>query len=146
MICAAKDALAHSIVTFRSNLVLTIFFVVLAEVLVFVPFIAHIRADFLIQRIERELIANLSLSANYMISRGLEIELLEILAVSNFVLRRNESREFLRSSDRPLPVSDTYDMRKSRTAVLTLDALTRSISPEPEVIRVIWYPKYQVGT
>lgn len=142
MICAAKDAVAHFKVTFRSNLVLTIFFLTLAEVLIFVPSVAQVRAVFLNQRIERAFIANLPLSADDMISRELEIELLEILAVFNVVLRRNESRELIRPSDKPLLVSDTYDMRKSGTAVLTPDALTRSIIPEPEVIRVIGYPKY----
>ena len=50
-------------------LVLTIFFVMLAEVLVFVPSIAKFRADFLIQRIERAQIASLALLAEDMISR-----------------------------------------------------------------------------
>ena len=84
----------------------------LAEVLIFVPSVAQVRAVFLNQRIERALIANLPLSADNMISRELEIELLEILAVFNVVLRRNESRELIRPSDKPLLVSDTYDMRK----------------------------------
>ena len=127
-------------------LVLTIFFVMLAEVLVFVPSIAKFRADFLIQRIERAQIASLALLADDMISKELEKELLENAAVFNVVLRRDESRELILSSEIPLPVSATYDMRNPGVAVLILDALKRLTSPEPEVIRVIGYPKYQAGT
>ena len=58
-------------------LFLTIVFVMLSEVLIFVPSIAQFRADFLIMRIERAQIASLALLADDMISTELEKELLE---------------------------------------------------------------------
>ena len=53
-------------------LFLTIVFVMLSEVLIFVPSIAQFRADFLIMRIERAQIASLALLADDMISTELE--------------------------------------------------------------------------
>ena len=57
-------------------LFLTIVFVMLSQVLIFVPSIAQFRADFLIMRIERAQIASLALLADDMISTDLEKELL----------------------------------------------------------------------
>ncbi|MGB1830182.1 MAG: sensor histidine kinase, partial [Paracoccaceae bacterium] len=99
-------------------LFLTIVFVMLSEVLIFVPSIAQFRADFLIMRIERAQIASLALLADDMISTDLEKELLENADVFNVVLRRDESRELILSSDMPMPVSATFDMRKPGAAVL----------------------------
>ena len=127
-------------------LVLTIFFVMLAEVFICVPSIAKFRAVFLIQRIERAQIASLALLADDMISRELENELLENAAVFNIVLRRDDSRELILTSEIPLPVSATYDMRNPGAAVLILYAFKRLTSPELEVIRVNKYPKNQAGT
>ena len=97
-------------------------------------------------RIERAQIASLALLADDMISTDLEKELLENADVFNVVLRRDESRELILSSDMPMPVSATFDMRKPGAAVLIRDALARLINPETEIIRVIGYPKYQAGT
>ena len=68
-------------------------------------------------RIERAQIASLALLADDMISTDLE-ELFENADVFNVVLRRDESRELILSSDMPMPVSATFDMRKPGAAVL----------------------------
>ena len=127
-------------------LVLIIVFVVLAGVLIFVPSIAKFRADCFIQRIERAQIASLALLADEMISKELEKELLENAALFNVVLRRDQSRELILSSDITLPVSATFDMRNLGATALIQDCLRRLINPAPEVIRIIWYPQYQAGT
>ena len=114
--------------------------------LIFVPSIAKFRADCLIQRIERGQIASLALLADELISRELKKELPENAAVFNVVLRRDQSRELILSSDITLPVSATFDMRNPGAAALTQDALRRLINPASEVIRVIGYAQYQAGT
>lgn len=85
-------------------LILTIIFVMLAEVLIFVPSIARFREDFLLSRLERAQIASLALLADDMIDPGLEEELLRNAGVFNVVLRRNEARQLMLSSPMPQPV------------------------------------------
>ena len=58
-------------------LILTIVFVMLAEVLIFVPSIARFRVDYLNTRIERAQIASLALLADDMLAPELEAELLQ---------------------------------------------------------------------
>ena len=73
-------------------LILTIVFVMLAEVLIFVPSIARFRLDYLNTRIERAQIASLALLADDMLAPELEAELLQNAGVYNVVLLRNETR------------------------------------------------------
>ncbi|MEY8840801.1 sensor histidine kinase, partial [Cribrihabitans sp. XS_ASV171] len=58
-------------------LILTTVFVMLAEVLIFVPSIARFREAFLLNRLERAQIASLALLADDMLATELEAELLE---------------------------------------------------------------------
>ncbi|MEO0655189.1 MAG: sensor histidine kinase, partial [Pseudomonadota bacterium] len=58
-------------------LMLTIIFVMLAEILIFVPSVARFREDYLLARLERAQIASLALLADDMLSEELEVELLE---------------------------------------------------------------------
>jgi len=64
-------------------LMLTILFVMLAEVLIFVPSVARFREDFLLLRLEKAQIASLSLLADDMIDEDLEKELLKNAGVYN---------------------------------------------------------------
>jgi signal transduction histidine kinase len=99
-------------------LVLTIIFVMLAEVLIFVPSIARFREDYLLSRLERAQIASLALLADDMISADLEAELLRNAEVFNVVLRRNELRR---------------------------DAMASLVNRENRVIRVIGNPVREAG-
>ncbi|WP_187431857.1 Adaptive-response sensory-kinase SasA [Roseobacter fucihabitans] len=125
--------------------VLTTIFVMLAEVLIFVPSIARFREDYLMNRLERAQIASLALLADDMIDRELEAELLENAGVFNVVLRRDQVRQLMLSSELPQPISQTFDMRDNGAAVLISDALTQFISPDNEVIRVIGAPVRDAG-
>ena len=122
-------------------LILTVIFVLLAEMLIFVPSIARFRADWLSERMERAQIASLTLlSAPEMIDMGLEQELLDNAGVLNVVLRRDELRQLILSSDLPGPVARTVDLRDPTAATLITDALRRYVMPEPEIVRVIAQP------
>ena len=57
-------------------LILTTIFVMLAEILIFVPSVARFRQDYLLLRLERAQIASLALLADDMIEPELEVELL----------------------------------------------------------------------
>lgn len=126
-------------------LILTTIFVMLAEVLIFVPSIARFREDYLQNRLERSQIASLALLADDMIDRELEKELLENAGVFNVVLRRDEVRQLMLSSPMPRPIDATFDLREGTATVLIRDALMRLAEPDNEVIRVIGAPVRQAG-
>ena len=122
-------------------LILTVVFVMLAEVLIFVPSIARFRLDYLTERMERAQIASLALlGADEMIPENVEAELLENAGVLNVVLRRDSMRQLVLSSDLPGPVAKTVDLRDPMALVLIRDAVVRFMTPTPEVIRVIAEP------
>ena len=87
-------------------LLLTIAFVMLAEVMIFVPSVARFREDYLRERLERSQIASLTLlsSPDFMVPDELRYELLANAEVLNIVLRRDAVRELILSSPIPHPV------------------------------------------
>ena len=126
-------------------LVLTTVFVMVAEVLIFVPSIARFREDYMLNRLERAQIASLSLLADDMIDADLEAELLRNAEVLNVVLRRDEVRQLVLSSPMPRTVSATVDLRDTTALVLIRDAMRRLVTPQNEVIRVIGAPVRDAG-
>lgn len=126
-------------------LILTSVFVMLAEVLIFVPSIARYREDYLLARLERAQIASLALLADDMLSTELESELLKNAEVFNVALRRDEVRQLMLSSPMPQPIDATYDLRSPSAVVLIRDALLRLVEPESQVIRVIGSPVREAG-
>ena len=126
-------------------LFLTIIFVMLAEVFIFVPSVARFREDYLLARLERAQIASLALEADDMISPELERELLENAGVFNVVLRRDEVRQLALSSSLPSSIADTYDLRDPSAMVLIGDALRTLFAAEDRVIRVIGNPVQDGG-
>ncbi len=126
-------------------LILTTVFVMLAEVLIFVPSIARFREDFLLNRLERAQIASLALLADDMLADELEAELLSNAGVYNVVLRRDEVRQLMLSSPIPTQITKTFDLRNASAWVLIRDAVSRLFIPENEVIRVIGAPVKDAG-
>ncbi len=127
-------------------LLLTVAFVMLAEVLIFVPSIARFRVDYLQLRLEKAQIASLALLAtDGMITPELEQELLANAGVFNVVLRRDELRQLVLSSPIPEPVAATYDLRQSGPFDLIRDSLGVLVDPENRIIRVIGNPVQEAG-
>ncbi len=126
-------------------LILTTVFVMIAEILIFVPSVARFREDFLLQRLERAQIASLALLADDMIDMDLEDELLANAEVFNVVLRRDEVRQLVLSSPIPEPIKNTFDLREQTAWMLIRDAMMRLLNPETEVIRVIGEPSRRAG-
>ncbi|MFZ7091631.1 sensor histidine kinase [Primorskyibacter sp. 2E233] len=126
-------------------LILTTIFVMLAEILIFVPSIARFREDYLLARLERAQIASLALLADDMISPELEAELLDNAGVFNVVLRRDEMRQLVLSSPMPEAISASFDLRSATPLQLIADALTRLTDPEDRMIRVIGNPFRDAG-
>ena len=127
-------------------LLLTIAFVMLAEVMIFVPSIARFRADFLLLRLKEAQIASLSqLDGSASVSPALEAELLRTAGVFNVVLRRSEARQLVLSSQMPHPISATYDLREAGPVQLIRDAAMALFQPNNDVIRVIGNPVQDAG-
>ncbi len=126
-------------------LVLTTVFVMLAEVLIFVPSVARFREDYLLSRLERAQIASLALLANPTIDPDLEAELLKNAGVYNVVLRRDEMRQLVLSSPVPAPIHATYDLRDPGPFELIADAIGCLLDTEPRVIRLIGDPVQEAG-
>lgn len=126
-------------------LILTTIFVLIAELLIFVPSVARFREDYFLNHLERAQIASLTLLAEDMISPDLEAELLENAGVYNVVLRRDEVRQLILSSPIPSPIHKTFDMRDPFPPMLIADALRRIADGEERVIRVIGNPVQDGG-
>jgi signal transduction histidine kinase len=119
---------------------LTIVFVLIAEVLIFVPSVARFRLDYLQNRLELAQLAALALlgtPADQEVSPELEAELLATADVFNVVLRRDEVRELVLDSDMPAPPAATFDLRRAGPLKPMRDALKVYLTPANRVIRVI---------
>ncbi len=126
---------------------LTIIFVMLAEVFIFVPSVARFREDYLMARLERAQIASLAQLATdgMMLDDDLQYELLENAEVLNVVLRRDAVRQLVLTTEGIPPVAGSYDMRDATAWVLIRDALIRIATPEDQTIRVIGEPVRDAG-
>ncbi len=127
-------------------LLLTVAFVMLAEVMIFVPSIARFRADFLLMRLKEAQIASLAqLATSTDVSPELQAELLKNAAVFNVVLRRDQVRQLILSSPIPSPIAATFDLRMAGPVELIRDAAAALLQPENQVIRVIGNPVEDAG-
>lgn len=128
-------------------LLLTIIFVMLAEVLIFVPSIARFRFDYLSERMERAQIASLSVLAasNSLVDDELEEELLRNAGVLSIALRRDDIRELVLALPMIAMVEETFDLRDASPMTLMKDAIRTMFIKEHRVIRVIGEPVQQGG-
>lgn len=123
-------------------LLLTIIFVMLAEVMIFVPSVARFREDYLRERLERSQIASLTLlaSPDDMVATELRQELLANADVYNIVLRRDEMRELVLESPMPHAVDMVVDLRKNTPLSLILGAYDTLMNGSDRVILVLGEP------
>ncbi len=126
---------------------LTIIFVMIAEVLIFVPSIARFREDYLQARLERSQIASLALLAapTDMVDEELEAELLRNADVLNVVLRRDAVRQLVLASPMRATIEQSYDLRNSGAMMLMGDAMMTLVNDQDRVIRVIGEPVKEAG-
>jgi signal transduction histidine kinase len=114
-------------------------FVIVAEVLIFVPSVARFRVDYLQGRLELAQLGALALLAtpDAVVTPDLEDELLRTAGVYNVVLRRDEVRELVLASPMPVPVAATYDLRDASDLRLMRDAMRVLLVDDSRVLRVI---------
>jgi signal transduction histidine kinase len=128
-------------------LILTTVFVMLAEVLIFVPSIARFREDYLLDRLERAQIASLALLASQdtMVAPELEQELLENAGVMTVVLRRDQVRELVLASPMARAISRQFDLRDATAGELIRDAIVQLFDTENRAILVTGTPVQMAG-
>lgn len=119
-------------------LVLTMFFVMLSEVLIYVPSIARFRLAYFEDKLRQAHLATLALKAapDYMVSTELEIELLNAAGLRGVVRKRRDKRSLVLWEDMPPEVEAMYDLTRSGPMMLIVDAFD-TLRHGDRVIRVV---------
>jgi signal transduction histidine kinase len=123
-------------------LLLTILFVMLAEVLVFVPSVSNFRRQWLMERLAAAQIAALAAEAapGGQLPSTLRDELLERAKVKAIAVKRADARVLVIEMDMPAEIGASYDLRNASWMALISDALMVYVAPDDRVIRVIGEP------
>lgn len=129
-------------------ILLTILFVMVAEVLIFLPSVARFRLDFLQERIERAHLASLALEVTPegMVEPELETRLLENAGVLSIARRIEGARVLVLSAPMTRMIDVTFDLTAAGVLGSIGDALACLVSPPGRVIRVIGIPQRSGGT
>lgn len=125
-----------------SLLLLTIAFVMIAEVFIYVPSIANYRETYLRDKLVAAHLAALTLEAtpNGMVDGVLEEELLATAGIISVALRRDDRHILVLGAGREGPVEVRYDMRDPDPWTLIVDAFKVMARPEPAVSLVRGVP------
>ncbi len=126
---------------------LTIIFVVIAEIFIFVPSIARFRESYLQNRLDLAQLAALALLAtpNEAVSPELETELLTTADVLNVVLQREGVRELVLSGAMPERLDRSFDIRAPMSATLMRDALEVFFVKQDRIIQVVGETRQGAG-
>ena len=123
-------------------LMLTIVFVMLAEVLILVPSLARFRYDYLNERLQRAQIASLAVLAGPNLSLGPDLakELLDTASVISIALRRDDLRVLVLRSTLPSAVGRIVDLRDDNFRYLISDSFDTMFNGQDRLVRVIGLP------
>lgn len=128
-------------------LVLIVSFVMLAEVLIFVPSVANFRLNWLEQRIAAAQIASLALEAppDNTVSPALREELLENAQVYAVALNRADARRLVLSDDMPPMVDASFDLRDTMSMRPIMDAFDTILAGDGRIVLVTDEPPFGAG-
>lgn len=120
-------------------LLLTIAFVMLAEVLIYAPSIASMRVVYLQERLAAAHLAILALEAtpDNMVSKEMEAELLQHVGAYMVALTRPDAGKLMLMVERPDRLDATYDLRGASFFGLIHDAVRTMLAPDGRLLRVI---------
>ncbi len=120
-------------------LVLTVIFVMVSEVLIFVPSVARFRLNYLQQHIADAHLAMLALEAtpDNMVSQELANELLVHVGAHGIVLHKPNNTTLMIDAETPPDVAATYDLRQAGFFGLIRDAMMTLAEKGNYVIRVL---------
>jgi len=128
-------------------LVMTILFVMLGEVLIFLPSIANFRIQWLKGRVAQAEIAALAAEAapDRILSPDLRTEILEGAGVLVVSLTRGETRKLMLRSETDHMIDASYDLRGVQWLPAIADAFAVLLEPSDRVIGVIDKPPNMSG-
>ncbi len=120
-------------------LVLTILFVMIAEVLIYVPSVAAFRVNWLNDRLASAYTAALVLDAapSGMVPDSLAKQILDSIGARAVAMKMGTRRRLLAVGDEPPPVTMTFDMRDVKTFDSIVDAFKVLLSTRKETMRVV---------
>jgi signal transduction histidine kinase len=121
-------------------LVFTILFVMIAEVLIYVPSIANFRVSWLNDRLASAYTAALVLDAapNGMVPDSLAKQILDSIGARAVAMKMGTQRRMLAVSDAPPPpIADDFDMRDVTTFDSIVDAFMMMLDTKKDVMRVV---------
>jgi signal transduction histidine kinase len=128
-------------------LLLTIVFVMLAEVCIFVPSIANFRRNWLMEKLTAAQIAALAVEVapKSGLPMRLRTELLKTAGVHGVALKRNEFRQLVMQADPATHIDDHYDLTNSSSWSLVRDSIKVFFASPDRIIRVIGVPEMHAG-
>lgn len=120
-------------------LLLTIAFVMLAEVAVYVPSIANYRNNWLRDRLSAAYTAALVLEAapDSMVPDELKTELLSSVGTQSIAIKRGDIRKLLAMSDVPPMVDDRFDLRTASPLHSIIEAFETMLARHDRVVSVV---------
>ena len=120
-------------------LVLTILFVMLGEVLIYVPAVANFRVNWLKDRLASAYTAALVLEAapNGMVSDKLAKQILDSIGARAVAMKMGKQRRLLAVGDMPPPINHDFDMRNFMTFDSIADAFMLMFDTRKNVMRVV---------
>jgi signal transduction histidine kinase len=120
-------------------LVLTILFVMIAEVLIYVPLVANFRVHWLRDHLAGAYTAALVLEAapSGMVPESLAKQILDSIGARAVAMKMGTSRRLLAIGDAPPPVTHDFDMREVYTFDSIVDAFMTMLGIKNDVMRVV---------
>jgi signal transduction histidine kinase len=121
-------------------LLLTILFVMIAEVLIYVPLVANFRVNWLRDHLEVAKTAALVLEAapNGMVPDPLAKKILDSIGARAVAMKMGATHYMLQPSDVALPpITDVFDMRQVDTFTAVVDAFRTMLNNKKGVMRVV---------
>ncbi len=120
-------------------LVLTVAFVMLAEVLIFAPSIGRFRLTYLEDRLADAHLAVLAVDSTpeYVVGEDLERELLRHIGAKMVGLRKPGAGKLMLLSREPFTIDQSYDLREDGFFQLIGDAVMTLAGPPDRVLRVV---------
>jgi signal transduction histidine kinase len=128
-------------------LALTIVFVLLGEVLIFLPSIANFRIQWMKARIAQAEIAALAAEASpdAVLNEALRTEILKGAGVAAVSLKRGDKRQLILRNSETISVEQNFDLRSGMYWPTLFEALNALVRTEDRVINVIDKPPNMSG-
>ena len=120
-------------------LLLTIAFVMLAEVLIYAPSIARMRLTYLEERLAAAHLSILALEAtpDNMVSKEMEAELLQHVGAYMVALTKPGAGKLMLMVETPAEIDATYDLRAGSFFGLIRDSVVTLLAPDNRLLRIM---------